>query len=103
MGQVLICCAPTSAMAVLGATLTGLGFSLVFPAMGVIATRSIPPEQRGRAVGKFIAFANIALGGTGPAVVFATQWFGISAAFLVGAGATCAALCLLPSLRIGRG
>jgi hypothetical protein len=54
-------------------------------------------------VGKFIAFADIALGGTGPAVGFATQWFGISAAFLVGAGATCAALCLLPSLRIGRG
>ncbi|MGJ7564638.1 MFS transporter [Variovorax sp. GB1R11] len=102
LGQVLIWCAPTPAMAVLGATLTGLGFSLVFPAMGVIATRSVPPEQRGRAVGNFIAFADIALGVTGPAVGFATQWFGISAAFLVGAGATCAALCLLPSLRIGK-
>lgn len=102
VGQVLIWCAPTPAMAVLGATLTGLGFSLVFPAMGVIATRSVPPEQRGRAVGNFIAFADIALGVTGPAVGFATQWFGISTAFLVGAGATCAALCLLPSLRIGK-
>jgi MFS family permease len=89
-------------MAVLGATLTGLGFSLVFPAMGVLATRSVPPEQRGRAVGNFIAFADIALGVTGPVVGFATQWFGIPAAFLVGAGATCAALCLLPSLRLGR-
>lgn len=102
VGQALIWCAPTPAMAVLGATLTGLGFSLVFPAMGVIATRSVPPEQRGRAVGNFIAFADIALGVTGPAVGFATQWFGISTAFLVGAGATCAALCLLPSLRIGK-
>ncbi|MGJ7611967.1 MULTISPECIES: MFS transporter [unclassified Variovorax] len=103
VGQVLIWCAPAPGMAVLGATLTGLGFSLVFPAMGVIATRSAPPEQRGRAVGNFIAFADIALGVTGPAVGFATQWFGIPTAFLVGAGATCAALCLLPSLRIGRG
>jgi MFS family permease len=102
VGQVLLWCAPTPGMAVLGATLTGLGFSLVFPAMGVLATRSVPPEQRGRAVGNFIAFADIALGVTGPVVGFATQWFGIPAAFLVGAGATCAALCLLPSLRLGR-
>lgn len=103
VGQVLIWCASAPGTAVLGATLTGLGFSLVFPAMGVIATRSVPPEQRGRAVGNFIAFADIALGVTGPAVGFATQWFGISTAFLVGAGATFAALCLLPSLRLGKG
>ncbi|MDR6451942.1 MFS transporter [Variovorax paradoxus] len=102
VGQVLVWCAATPAMAVCGATLTGLGFSLVFPAMGVLATRSVPPQQRGRAVGNFIAFADIAMGVTGPAVGIATQWLGITAAFLVGAGATCAALCLLPSLRLGR-
>ena len=102
VGQLLIWCAPAPGMAVLGATLTGLGFSLVFPAMGVLATQSVPPEQRGRAVGNFIAFADIAMGVTGPVVGFAIQWFGITAAFLVGAGATCAALCLLPSLRLGR-
>lgn len=102
IGQVLIWCAPAPGMAVLGATLTGLGFSLVFPAMGVLATRSVPPEQRGRAVGNFIAFADIALGVTGPVVGFATQWFGISSAFLVGACATCAALCLLPAIRLSR-
>jgi MFS family permease len=101
VGQLLIWCAPAPGMALLGATLSGLGFSLVFPAMGVIATRAVPPQQRGRAVGNFIAFADIAMGVTGPVVGFATQWFGISAAFLVGAGATCAALCLLPSLRLG--
>jgi MFS family permease len=103
VGQVLVWRASTPAMAVWGATLTGLGFSLVFPAMGVLATRSVPPQQRGRAVGNFIAFADIAMGVTGPAVGLATQWFGITAAFLVGAGATCAALCLLPALRLGRG
>lgn len=101
IGQVLIWCAPVPGVAVLGAALTGLGFSLVFPAMGVLATRSVPPEQRGRAVGNFIAFADIALGVTGPVVGLATLWFGITAAFLVGAGATCAALCLLPSIRLG--
>ena len=86
----------------LGATLTGLGFSLVFPSMGVLATQSVPPEQRGRAVGNFIAFADIALGVTGPVVGLVTQWLGIRAAFLVGAGATCAALGLLAAVRLGR-
>jgi MFS family permease len=102
VGQVLIWQAASPATAVLGATLTGLGFSLVFPAMGVLATRSVPPDQRGRAVGNFIAFADIALGVTGPVVGVATQWFGIGSAFLVGAGATCVALALLATVRLGR-
>jgi len=99
-GQLLLWFAPQPGIAVLGATLTGLGFSLVFPAMGVLATRSVPAEQRGRAVGNFIAFADIALGVTGPVVGFATQWFGIGTAFLIGAGATCVALVLLSSVRL---
>ena len=56
----------------------------------------------GRAVGNFIAFADIALGVTGPVVGLVTQWLGIRAAFLVGAGATCAALGLLAAVRLGR-
>ncbi len=102
VGQVLIWCAPTPEMALLGATLTGLGFSLVFPAMGVLAARSVPAEQRGRALGNFIAFADIALGVTGPVVGLTTQWYGISAAFLFGAGATCAALGLMPFIRLSK-
>ncbi|MFK5595886.1 MFS transporter [Methylobacterium sp. HMF5984] len=98
LGQALIWSAPAPDVAALGATLTGLGFSLVFPAMGVLATRAVPPEQRGRAVGNFIAFADIALAVTGPMVGLATAWFGVSAAFLVGALATVLALGLLPAL-----
>ena len=101
LGQLLLWCAPSAALAVAGATLTGLGFSLVFPAMGVIATRSVPPEQRGRAVGNFVAFADIALGVTGPAVGIATHWAGIPSAFLAGTAATCAALGLLAASRPG--
>jgi hypothetical protein len=61
----------------------------------------LPPDQRGRAVGNFMAFADIALGVTGPVVGVATQWFGIGSAFLVGAGATCVALALLATVRLG--
>ncbi len=98
-GQVVVWLAHVPAMAVLGAILTGLGFSLVFPAMGVIAAKSVPPDQRGRAVGNFIAFADIALGVTGPVIGIATQVWPIPVAFLVGAMATGAALWVLPSIR----
>jgi MFS family permease len=102
VGQLLLWCAPVPGIAVLGATLTGLGFSLVFPAMGLLATRSVPPEQRGRAIGNFVAFADLALGVTGPTAGLALHWFDVSTAFLFGAAATLAALCLLPSIRPGR-
>lgn len=98
-GQTLLWLAPTPSTAALGAVLTGLGFSLVFPAMGVLATRSLPPDQRGRAVGNFIAFADIALGVTGPGVGLATQWVGSPRPF---AAATLAALLLLPSMKLGK-
>lgn len=99
IGQLVLWLAPSPSVAMLGAILTGLGFSLIFPAMGVLATRSVPANQRGQAVGNYIAFADIALGVTGPAVGFATQWAGIAAAFITGAAATCAALALLSVLR----
>jgi hypothetical protein len=45
---------------------TGLGFSLVFPAMGVEATRRVPAAQRGQAVSNFIVFFDLSLGLGGP-------------------------------------
>jgi MFS family permease len=102
IGQALLWYAPGPDLALLGAIGSGLGFSLVFPAMGIIATRSVPPEQRGRAIGNFMAFADIALAATGPLVGLATLSLGVGATFIVGAGASCLALCLLSSLRVNR-
>lgn len=99
LGQALLWLAPQPGMAVAGAALTGIGFSLVFPAMGVEATRRVLPEHRGRAVGNFIAFFDVAMGLTGPLVGLVAGRFGTSAPFLVGAGAALAALALLPAVR----
>jgi MFS family permease len=101
IGQITLWLAPP-AVAVFGTTLTGLGFSLIFPAMGVLATRSAAPELRGRAVGNLIAFADIALGVTGPTVGFAVQRYGTPSAFFVGALSTLVALGFLGSVRLGR-
>lgn len=69
--------------------------------MGVLATRSVPPDQLGSAVGNFIAFADIALGVAEPAVGLAARSGGIATAFLLGAAATLAALLLLHSMKLG--
>lgn len=92
VGQLLIWQAPGAAAACAGAVLTGVGFSLVFPAMGVEATRRLSPETRGRAVGNFIAFFDIAVGASGPIVGLAAHRFGYDSAFLFGALAACTAL-----------
>ena len=81
-----------------GAALSGFGFSLVFPSMGVIATAQVPASQRGRAVGNFVAFLDIAAGLTGPIVGLLTGAFGYDVVFLIGAVATAAAGVLLPTI-----
>lgn len=97
-GQLLLWLAPQPGIALAGAALTGMGFSLVFPAMGVIATKQVPASQRGRAVGNFVAFFDIAIGLTGPVVGLLTGAVGYDVAFLVGAVATIGAGVLLPAV-----
>lgn len=97
-GQFLLWMAPGVSIANLGAALTGFGFSLIFPAMGVAATKRVPASQRGRAVGNFIAFFDVALGLTGPVVGLATGTFGYPSAFFIGCLAAVASLALLPSI-----
>lgn len=99
VGQVVLYLAPLPIYALAGAVLTGVGFSLVFPAMGVEATRRVPAAIRGRAVGNFIAFFDIAVGVTGPLVGVVTDVLGFTSAFLVGAGTTILGLVMLPALR----
>lgn len=84
-GQLLLWLAPGPAVALAGALLSGLGFSLIFPAMGVEATRRVPPSQRGQAVGNFVAFFDIALGLGGPLLGLVVVLGGSGAPFLAGA------------------
>lgn len=102
-GQLVLWGAPSPALALAGAALTGLGFSLVFPSMGVMATRRVPAEWRGRAVGNFMAFFDVAVALTGPLVGLMIGAIGYSAAFVAGVLASAAALALMPATaRIGR-
>jgi len=65
LAMILLWRASASWMAFAGAALTGCGFSLVFPALGVEAVKRVPLHNRGAVIGIFTAFADISFFLTG--------------------------------------
>ncbi len=104
-GQALIWLAPWPALALLGAALTGLGYSLVYPGFGVEAVLRVPPQSRGLAMGAYTAFLDLALGLGGPTLGLIASGAGLGSVFLVSAlvalGAVPIALWLGPRGRTG--
>lgn len=102
-GLLFLWLAHVPAMAFAGAALTGFGFSLVFPALGVEAVNCVTPENRGSALGVYTAFADLSLGVTGPLAGLVVAGFGYSNIFLFAAAAAMVALVIALSLhRSGR-
>lgn len=81
-GQAFIWRAPSMAMALAGVTLTGLGYSLVYPGLGVEAIRRAPAQSRGFAMGAYTAFLDLSLGTTSPALGLVASGAGLGAVFL---------------------
>ncbi|HEY8614100.1 MAG TPA: MFS transporter [Roseomonas sp.] len=84
LGQALLWTAPNAPLALLGATLTGAGFSLIFPAMGVEAVRRVPEASRALAIASFSAFLDVAVGLSGPLAGLIVGIGGYPAVFLAG-------------------
>lgn len=85
VGQSLLWLADSPVLALLGAALTGIGFSLVYPGFGVEAMLRVPPQSRGLAVGAYTVFLDLALGVGGPALGLVASSAGLPTVFLVGA------------------
>jgi predicted MFS family arabinose efflux permease len=83
LGQALIWLAPSALVAFIGVALTGLGYSLVYPALGVEAIRRAPPQSRGLAMGTYTAFLDVSLGISSPVLGLIASKAGLSALFLV--------------------
>lgn len=103
VGQMIIWLAPWPEMALIGAVLSGLGYSLVFPGFGVEAVRHIPPENRGLATGIYSAFLDLALGISNPALGLIASRAGINAVFLVSALVVVCSAAVATRLFIVRG
>jgi len=84
-GQALIWLAVRPELALLGAALTGFGFSLVYPGFGVEAVRRVPAQSRGLAMGAYTAFLDLAQGLASPALGLVAKGAGLNVVFLVSA------------------
>jgi MFS family permease len=80
-GLGLLGLSPSLAAALAGAALTGFGYSLVYPGLGVEAVRLVSPQNRGVAIGAYTAFLDIALGFGTPALGYVAEHAGLGIAF----------------------
>ncbi|MCE0492144.1 MFS transporter [Pantoea sp. Mb-10] len=92
VGLLLVAAAVDPWMAKAGAFLTGAGFSLVFPAIGVVAVKVVPQQNQGSALATYTAFMDLSLGVTGPIAGLIMNYAGVSWVYLLTALLVCAAL-----------
>jgi len=91
-GLLLLASAATPQGALVATAVSGMGFALVFPSLGMEAIASVPAQSRGAALGGYAAFFDLALGVTGPVIgglaaaeSYAVAFFVVSAAVATGA------------------
>lgn len=82
IGLLILFLATTPHLALLGAGITGLGFSLVFPAFGVKAVSLVSDSNKGAALAAYGLFIDISLGITGPLIGGVIGLFGMHSLFL---------------------
>lgn len=88
LGLLILAAWSSPEAATVGAAVTGAGFSLVFPALGVVAVERAGPENRGAALGAFSVFLDCAIGLSGPLLGAIIHLGGYGPLFLFSAGVT---------------
>jgi len=94
LGLLLLWLTHVQWLAFVGAALTGFGFSLVFPALGVEAVGHIPPQDKGSALGAYSVFMDFALMIIGPAAGAIISGYGYPPIYLFAACSVLLALAL---------
>jgi predicted MFS family arabinose efflux permease len=94
VGMLLLWQARAPWMALAGAAVGGLGFSLVYPAIGVEAVKRVPEFNRGTALGVYTAFADVSFFLVGPTAGAIIGFYGYASVFLF------AFICVLLALGI---
>lgn len=99
VGLLLVGFSATALLADVGAFLTGAGFSLVFPALGVVAMKAVPPQNQGSALATFTAFMDLSLGIVGPLAGVLMAYAGVSSIYLAAALLVLTAFAMTLSLK----
>lgn len=99
IGLIIISFAATSQMALFGAGVTGLGFSLIFPALGVVAIKSVSPSSQGSALAGYGLFIDLSLGVAGPLIGAVADICGMKYIFPFSAGMVLIGLCVAYYLK----
>jgi len=85
-GLLLVWLASHPLMAEAGAFFAGAGFSLVFPALGVVAVKAVSAQNQGSALATYTIFLDLSLGVVGPAAGVMMAYTDIDAIYLAAAG-----------------
>ena len=83
VGLTLLALAENPTTAILGAALSGMGLSLIYPALGVVALAQVPASSRGSTLGAYGVFFDLSLGLTGPLMGVVVSYLGYQAIFTV--------------------
>ena len=95
LGQLLIGFSTSKAMAIIGCGITGIGFSLIFPALGVLAIKKVKPQMRGTALGAYAAFFDLSLALAGPIAGMIAGYYNYQSVYLFGAMSCLLAILIL--------
>ncbi|WP_294238324.1 MFS transporter [Chryseobacterium sp. sg2396] len=85
-GLLIIAFGNNPEIALVGAGVTGLGFSLIFPALGVVAIKSVPASNQGSALAGYGLFIDLSLGVAGPLIGGVADVYGMTYIFPFSAG-----------------
>ena len=99
-GLIVLAMANHPGVAMLGAALSGIGFSLIFPALGVVAVERVSGSNRGAALAAYSVFIDVALGVTGPLGGWIASGGRYGPMFVVAAMMSLAAVVLTGSLYL---
>jgi len=94
LGLLLVGFATMPLLAKIGTFLAGAGFSLVFPALGVVAVKAVPQQNQGAALATYTVFMDLSLGITGPLAGLMMAYMGVSTIYIAAAGLVALALLL---------
>ncbi|WP_433580151.1 MFS transporter [Nocardia brasiliensis] len=98
-GLLIIAWAPNLPVAVLGAVVMGIGFSLLHPSLALMVMNNTENTKQGAAIGAYTSFWDLGLFVWGPATGAVATGFGYPAVFVVGAACALAASVLALTIR----